>query len=106
MPRRDRIDRFKKVHSVDNRTDFQAHIGDVSVGHCSDESRPDMMKHLTILGLSFGLAGCFGYGPYASTNGPAYGPTPDLGACARSQEPPTRIDQLCNRQDGNPYGSN
>src|SRR5260370_6755797 len=67
MPRRDRIDRFKKVHSVDNRTDFQAHIGDVSVGHCSDESRPDMMKHLTILGLSFGLAGCFGYGPYAST---------------------------------------
>jgi hypothetical protein len=65
-----------------------------------------MTKYLIILCSSLGLAGCFGYGPYASTNGPAYGPIVDLGACARSPEPPTRVDQLCNRQDGNPYGSN
>jgi hypothetical protein len=65
-----------------------------------------MMKYLTILSLSFGLAGCFGSGPYASANGPTYGPVPDLGACARSPEPTTRVDQLCNRQNGNPYGSN
>jgi hypothetical protein len=64
---------------------------------------PDMMKYLTILCLSFGLTGCFGWGPYASVTGPEYGPVPDLGACARSPEPRTRIDQICNRQDGNPY---
>jgi hypothetical protein len=63
-----------------------------------------MMKYLTILCLSLGLTGCFGWGPYASVNGPEYGPVPDLAACARSPEPTTRIDQLCNRQDGNPYG--
>jgi hypothetical protein len=63
-----------------------------------------MMKYLIILGLSLGLAGCFGAGPYASTNG--YAPVVDLGACAHSPAATTRVDQLCNRQDGNPYGSN
>jgi hypothetical protein len=65
-----------------------------------------MMKYLTILCLCLGLAGCFGFEPYASATGPAYGTVPDLGACARSPEPRNRLDQLCNRQDGNPYGSN
>ena len=40
--------------------------------------------------------------PYAessSVNG--YGPAVDLATCAHSPVPPTRIDQLCNRQDGN-----
>ena len=60
------------------------------------------MKYLTILCLSLGLAGCFGAGPYASTNDPAY---VDLGTCATSMAPPTRVDQLCNRQNGNPYGN-
>jgi hypothetical protein len=69
------------------------------------ELRPDM-KYLTILCLSLGLTGCFGFEPYASATGPAYGPLPDLGACARSPEPRARVDQLCNRQDANPYGSN
>ena len=64
------------------------------------------MKYLIILCLPLALTGCFGSGPYASANGPAYGPVPDLGACARSPEPTTRVDQLCNRQDANPYGSN
>jgi len=66
-----------------------------------------MMKHLTILCLclSLGLGGCFGWGPYASTSGPAYGPVPDLGACARSPEAPNRVDQLCNRQDATLSGS-
>jgi hypothetical protein len=63
------------------------------------------MKHLIILSLSLGLAGCFGSGPYASSNGPAYGAVVDLGECARSPEPTTRVDQLCNRQNGNPYGN-
>jgi hypothetical protein len=63
-----------------------------------------MMKYAAILCLSLGLTGCFGWGPYASATGPGYGPVPDLGACARSPEPRTRIDQICNRQDGNPYG--
>ena len=62
------------------------------------------MKHLTILCLSLGLAGCFGAGPYASVNGG--GPVVDLSACAQAPVQTTRIDQLCNRQDGNPYGSN
>ena len=97
---------YKKVDNVSNRTDCQAYIGDCSAGHCRDESRPDMMKYVTVLCLSLGLAGCFGFEPYASATGPAYGPVPDLGACARSPEAPNRVDQLCNRQDGNPYGSN
>jgi hypothetical protein len=63
-----------------------------------------MMKYITILYLSFGLSGCVGFEPYASATGPAYGPVLDLGACSRSPEPRTRVDQLCNRQDGNPYG--
>ena len=62
------------------------------------------MKYLTILCLSFGLAGCYSAGPYASTNG--YAPVVDLSACAHSPAPTSRIDQLCNRQDANPYGSN
>ncbi len=41
---------------------------------------------------------------YASVNG--YGTAVDLAACAHSPAAPTRTDQLCNRQDGNPYGSN
>jgi hypothetical protein len=67
-----------------------------------------MAKYLIIFCLSFGLAGCSSYGPYASAEGPeyGYGPVLDLGACARSPEPPARLDQLCNRQNGNPYGSN
>ena len=44
-------------------------------------------------------------GPYSGVNG-YYGPAVDLAACARSPERPDRIDQLCNRQDGNPYGTN
>jgi hypothetical protein len=43
-------------------------------------------------------------GPYSGVNG--YGPAVDLAACARSPEQPNRMDQLCNRQDGNPFGSN
>jgi hypothetical protein len=43
-------------------------------------------------------------GPYGGVN--FYGPAVDLAACARSPEQPNRIDQLCNRQDGNPFGSN
>ena len=62
------------------------------------------MKYLIILGLSFGLAGCFGAGPYASADGS--GPVVDLSACAHSPVQSSRIDQLCNRQDANPYGSN
>jgi len=54
--------------------------------------------------LSLGLAGCYGAGPYASAGG--YGPTVDLAACAHSPVQTTRLDQLCNRQDANPYGSN
>jgi hypothetical protein len=41
--------------------------------------------------------------PYAASVANGYGPAVDLGACARSPAPPTRIDQLCNRQDGNPF---
>jgi hypothetical protein len=41
-----------------------------------------------------------GSAPYVA-NG--YGPAVDLGGCARSPAPPTRLDQLCNRQDGNPF---
>jgi hypothetical protein len=63
------------------------------------------MKFLIILCLSLGLSGCFGYGTYVSDNGPAYGPIVDLGACARSPEPLGRVDQLCNRQNANPYGN-
>jgi hypothetical protein len=68
------------------------------------------MKYLTILCLSLGLAGCFGTGPYAGIDGPVPvidGPVPvvDLGTCANSMAPPARIDQLCNRQNGNPYGN-
>jgi hypothetical protein len=62
------------------------------------------MKYLTIFCLSLGLAGCYGAGPYASADG--YGPAVDLAACAHSPVQRTRIDQLCNRQDANPYGSN
>jgi hypothetical protein len=40
-------------------------------------------------------------GPYGGGN--FYGPAVDLAACALSPAQPTRIDQLCNRQDGNPY---
>jgi hypothetical protein len=43
-------------------------------------------------------------GPYGGVNG--YGYAADLATCARSPEQPNRIDQLCNRQNGNPYGSN
>jgi len=43
-------------------------------------------------------------GPYGAVNG--YGPAVDLAACARSTAAADRIDQLCNRQDGNPFGSN
>jgi len=43
-------------------------------------------------------------GPYSGVN--VYGPAVDLAACARSGEQPNRIDQLCNRQDGNPFGTN
>ncbi len=42
--------------------------------------------------------------PYGGVN--FYGPAVDLAACAHSPAQPARIDQLCNRQDGNPYGSN
>jgi hypothetical protein len=62
------------------------------------------MKYFTIFCLSLGLAGCYGGGPYASVGG--YGPAVDLAACAHSPVQSTRIDQLCNRQDANPYGSN
>jgi hypothetical protein len=62
------------------------------------------MKYLIIFCLSLGLAGCYGAGPYASAGG--YGPAVDLAACAHSPVQSTRIDQLCNRQDANPYGSN
>jgi hypothetical protein len=64
----------------------------------------ERMKYLTIFCLSLGLAGCYGAGPYASAG--VSGPVVDLGACAHSPLPTTRIDQLCNRQDANPYGSN
>ena len=64
----------------------------------------ERMKYLTIFCLSLGLAGCYGAGPYASADG--YGPAVDLAACAHSPVQSTRIDQLCNRQDANPYGSN
>ena len=64
----------------------------------------ERMKYLTIFCLSLGLAGCYGAGPYASAGG--YGPSVDLAACAHSPVQSTRIDQLCNRQDANPYGSN
>jgi hypothetical protein len=40
---------------------------------------------------------------YASSSANGYGLAADLGACARSPAPPTRIDQLCSRQDGNPF---
>jgi hypothetical protein len=43
-------------------------------------------------------------GPYGGVN--VYGSAVDLAACARSSEQPNRIDQLCNRQDGNPFGTN
>ena len=43
-------------------------------------------------------------GPYGGVNG--YGSTVDLAACARSREQPNRLDQLCNRQDANPFGTN
>jgi hypothetical protein len=43
-------------------------------------------------------------GPYGGVN--FYGPAVDLAACPRSPEQPNRMDQLCNRQDGNPFGSN
>ncbi len=43
-------------------------------------------------------------GSYGSVNG--YSTAVDLAACAHSREQPNRLDQLCNRQDGNPYGSN
>jgi len=49
-------------------------------------------------------AGRLPAGSYGGVNG--YGPAVDLAACARSAEQPNRIDQLCSRQDGNPYGSN
>jgi hypothetical protein len=42
-------------------------------------------------------------GPYGGVN--VYGPAVDLAACARSSEQPNRTDQLCNRQDGNPFGT-
>jgi hypothetical protein len=38
---------------------------------------------------------------YGATSTNGY--SPDLAACARSPAPPSRIDQLCNRQDGNPF---
>ena len=41
--------------------------------------------------------------PYAASSANGYGPAVDLAACAHSPAHPTRIDQLCNRQDGNPY---
>jgi len=62
------------------------------------------MKYLIILCLSFGLGGCFAAGPYGSADGP--GPVVDLSACAHAPVQSSRIDQLCNRQDANPYGSN
>jgi hypothetical protein len=40
---------------------------------------------------------------YAASGANGYGPAVDLGGCAHSPAPPTRIDQLCNRQDGNPF---
>ena len=49
------------------------------------------MKYLTILCLSFGLAGCYGTGPYASSN--SDGPVVDLSACAQRAD--TRVDPLC-----------
>jgi hypothetical protein len=64
------------------------------------------MKYLAIICLSLGLAGCFGGGPFASADGYGPGLAVDLGACAHSPVRSTRIDQLCNRQDANPYGSN
>jgi hypothetical protein len=64
----------------------------------------ERMKYLIIFCLSLGLAGCYGAGPYASADG--YGPSVDLAACAHSPVQTSRIDQLCNRQDANPYGSN
>jgi hypothetical protein len=57
------------------------------------DEKEETIKHLIILCLSFGLTGYFGVGPYASANGPAYGPIVDLRACARSPEPTTRERQ-------------
>jgi len=42
-------------------------------------------------------------GPYDSVNG--YTPVVDLSACAVSPMRSDRIDQLCNRQNGNQYGN-
>lgn len=69
------------------------------------------MKYLALLCLTIGLAGCYSAGPYASAAGPYasandYSPVVDLGACASSAAQPTHVDQLCNRQNANPYGSN
>ncbi len=41
--------------------------------------------------------------PYAASSANGYGPAVDLAACTHSPAQPTRIDQLCSRQDGNPY---
>jgi hypothetical protein len=46
-------------------------------------------------------AGCSQYGPQASVR-PALR-NPDLGGCSASPINSHRQDQLCNRQNGNPY---
>ena len=49
------------------------------------------------------LAACTTAGPYGSTS--QYQSSADLGGCAKSPINPHRQDQICNRQNGNPYGN-
>jgi hypothetical protein len=63
------------------------------------------MRYLVLACLSLGLAGCFGSGPFGAVS--VYGPSlVDFGTCANSPIKPGHEDKMCNRQDGNPYGSN
>jgi hypothetical protein len=49
------------------------------------------------------VAGCFPLGARGSIEAPRYVGIPDLGSCSQGFIRPQRQDQICNRQNGNPY---
>jgi hypothetical protein len=64
-----------------------------------EESLMKIVSALLLVGVL--AAGC-AQGPQASVN-PVLRSGPDIGGCSTSPIHPRRQDQLCNRQNGNPY---
>lgn len=75
---------------------------------CHNQKELFYMKMLativSIVTVGVFFSACSQYGARGSVSGgQGYAAVPDLGMCQQGRIDPHRQDQLCNRQNGNPY---